>query len=371
MNTELPEHSKEEVLHPVAESLGANPVASIVLANWNQSGLLVSCLKSISRLRYKEFEVVVVDNGSVDDSIEMVRRHFPDTKVIELDNNTGFAHATNIGIRQSNSDYVVTLNNDIEVDDRWLGELIAALESEPDIGFCASKQLIMQDAQLADACGDFYTIEGIAGKIGHKQAAGNYSDRREVFGGSAGSAIYRREMLEQIGLFDEDFFITHEDTDLSFRAQLQGNKCQYVPSAIVYHQVSASLGEDSDRHIYYGHRNIEFVYWKNMPTPLLLWYLPVHLLTVGLFFMLYIRRGKARPFMRAKIDALRMLPRMLQKRRKIQRSRRVSSDEINQILVRGWLKAAVRRKLASWLAVFGFDMAETVLPEHYSSNKGY
>jgi len=214
---------------------------------------------------------------------------------------------------------------------------------------CGFKILLSQGPSIADACGDFYTVEGITGKIAHLSQASDSTERKEVFGASAGAAIYRRSMLYDIGVVDEDFFITHEDTDLSFRAQSMGYKYLYVPSAIVYHRISATLGRDSDMHSYYGQRSIEFVFFRNMPLTLLFEYLPLHLITIFPLFLVYLRRGRDRPFIKAKLDALRLLPRMIGRRRGIQRKRRVPAHEIDRILTKGWLESAIGRKVMSYL----------------------
>ena len=326
-----------------------NPAVSVIIPNWNQRSLLEACLHSLSRQEFQDFETIVVDNGSSDGSVDHVARNFPLVQVLALDSNLGFAVASNSGIRMARGKYIALLNNDTEADRLWLQELVGALDSALDVGFCASKMLLWEDPSIADACGDFYTVEGIAGKIAHLSQVSSSPERKEVFGASAGAAIYRRSMLDDIELFDEDFFITHEDTDLSFRAQLMGYKCLYVPSAIVYHRLSATLGRDSDMHNFYGQRNIEFVFFRNMPLTLLIKYLPLHLITVVLLFLVYLRRGKARPFIKAKLDALRLLPRMIERRRGIQRKRNVPAHEIDRILTKGWLMSAIRRKVNAWL----------------------
>src|SRR3990172_13075980 len=137
---------------------------------------------------------------------------------------------------------------------------------------------MFEDHTLVDACGDSYTVEGIPDKIGHLDHASNYDDSREVFGACAGAAIYRRSMLEELAGFDEAFFIVHEDSDLNFRAQLLGYRCIYVPTAVVYHHLGATIGKGSDRAVYFSQRNTEFVYLKNMPLVLLLKYWPLHVL---------------------------------------------------------------------------------------------
>ncbi len=322
-----------------------HPTVSVIVVNWNGKNLLFACLQSLQRQTFKDFEIIVVDNGSTDGSIELIQNHFPEAQVIALNTNLGFSAANNIGIQRARGRYIALLNNDTEADPRWLEELVKALDTRREISFCASKMLLHHQRDLADACGDFYSVDGIGGKIGHLQSATIYSEPREVFGACAGAAIYRRELLEELGGFDEDFFIAHEDTDLSFRAQLRGHRCLYVPTAIVYHKLSATIGAESPTYLYYGHRNAEFVYFKNMPGPLLWRSLPLHLTLDLALLLFYVRRGQAGPFLQAKLDAIKALPTILQKRRRIQQQRVVSNDYIAGLLQKSWLPQAIRKKL--------------------------
>jgi GT2 family glycosyltransferase len=328
-------------------SQGSGPTlkVSVIIVNWNGLAFLGPCLDSLRRQSMRDFEVLVIDNSSSDGSVEFVRSHYPEVRVLPQVSNLGFAAANNIGVRQVRSEFVALLNNDTEAEPDWLAENVTALESNRHIGFCASRILMYHDPRLADACGDYYTVEGAADKIGHMAAASSFDDVCEVFGACAGAAIYRRSMLEELGGFDEDFFIVHEDSDLSFRAQLMGYKCLYVPTAIVYHHVGATLRHTSDPAIYYAQRNSEFVYLKNMPLSLLARYWPLHMVMDALLFAAHARRGKTRSFIRAKFDALRQVPPMLSKRRAIQRARRASTEEIEKLLVKGWLAEKMRAKL--------------------------
>jgi len=312
--------------------------ASVVVLNWNGKPLLSACLDSLRNQSWEDFEIIVVDNGSVDGSVEFLEEHFPEVRIVRLSHNLGFCKGNNIGIKQAKGEYIVLLNNDAVVDTYWLEELVKALDEHPEVGFCASKMVLYDTPYLVDSAGDAYSIAGSARKIGHLDLAlkEKYRRPRFVFGACAGAAIYRRSMLEDIGLFDEDFFIVQEDVDLSFRAQLKGYKCLYVPTALVYHRLSATLKTYSTEYVYYGHRNLEFVYFKNMPLPLLLLTFPLHVLDVLLSFCFFCAIGKGRVFLRAKWDALKALPRVLRKRREIQRERTVSLVYLFMLLDKTW-----------------------------------
>lgn len=319
--------------------------ASVIITNFNRASILLDCLESLRGQSFGEFSTIVVDNASSDRSVQWVRDKFPEVRIIELSDNLGYAKATNIGIEASAGEYVVLLNNDTVVREDFLSELIQGLESSESVGFAASKLLVAAEPSLADGCGDFYSQEGVAGKIGHFQPAERYRDAKYVFGASGGAAAYRRSMLQEIGAFDEDFFITHEDSDLSFRAQLMGYKCTFVPSAIVHHHVGATIGRGSDMAAYYAQRNMEFVYLKNMPSSLLARYWPLHILANLMLLVAYWHRGQLGVFLRAKRDAARMARLMLNKRKEIQPRQRVSDAYIDSILEKGWLKSQIREKL--------------------------
>lgn len=329
---------------PLAD-LTSEITVSVIVLNWNGERLLSACLRSIREQTLPGIETILVDNGSTDGSLALVAAHFPEVRIIALRTNLGFSAGNNAGIRNARGRYVALLNNDAQADPRWIEELVHALEQRPEVASCASKILRQGENSIADACGDFYTSEGIPGKIGHLESADRYNESREVFGACAGAALYRRALLDQLGGFDEDFFIVHEDNDLSFRFRLHGYRCVYVPTAVVYHLLSASIGYLSDTAVYYAQRNMEFIFFKNMPTVLLLKYLPLHVVTNLLLFARYILHGQARVFLKAKLDALAMMPKMLSKRREIQGASRVPAAEIDRLLLKGYLWGKLRQGL--------------------------
>lgn len=321
-----------------------SPVSVIVL-NWNGSALLPACLDALAAQVWHDFEVLVVDNGSTDGSPELLARQYPWVKVIRLERNMGFCGGNNAGIGQARGAYIALLNNDTEVEERWLEELVGALDTNPDVGFCASKMVLQDRPGVIDSAGDAFSIAGTARKTGHRVGANTprYNERRHVFGACAGAALYRRSMLDDIGVFDEDFFIAQEDVDLSFRAQLRGYTCLYVPTAVVRHRLNATLKTWSPEYVYYGHRNLEYVYLKNMPAALLVLTFPFHLLDVLLSLGFFLVRGQGRAYLRAKRDALRALPQLLRKRKVIQRRRTVSSLRILRLLDKSWPWTKMRR----------------------------
>ncbi|MFA6552995.1 MAG: glycosyltransferase family 2 protein [Patescibacteria group bacterium] len=221
---------------------------AIVLLNYNGLQHLEKCLRSLTRQTYKGFYIIFVDNASRDGSVEYVKNNFPEVQIIVNNKNLGFSEGNNVGIRQAmeNPDvkYVAVLNNDTELKEDWLEQLVAAAEQDKKVGACASKMLYFDQRNIIDSAGDFYFSGSL--KVhprGHGQPD-KYFKTEECLSACAGAALYRREALEETRLgndyFDSDYFAYVEDTDLSLRMRLAGWKCLFVPSAVVYHKVSAT-----------------------------------------------------------------------------------------------------------------------------------
>jgi GT2 family glycosyltransferase len=244
----------------------------------------------------------------------------------------GFCAGNNAALKQAKGEYVALINNDAVPEPDWLKNLVTALDGCPRAGFAASKMLFPGNPALIDRAGDAYTWAGAGLLRGRGRHAGAYCRREWIFGACAGAAMYRTRMLDDIGWFDEDFFLLYEDVDLSFRAQLKGYRCLFVPEGIVHHMPSSTLRHDSPVSVYYGHRNLEWVYVKNLPAGLVAMTLFPHVVYVmgALFF--FTATGRGRTFLRSKKDALKGLGRMLRKRRRIQRERRVGGRTILRLM---------------------------------------
>jgi len=225
---------------------------------------LTECLHSLERQNLRDFEVIVVDNSGK----RLVRADSP-VRVIYNDQNAGFGAAINQGIRASDSPFVVTLNDDAVADPGWLAALLSAAESRRDIGMCASQVRLGQDGRL-DSAGMLLCSDGSSKQRGHLQPPSAFPRCQEVLLPSGSAALYRREMLDEIGLFDESFFLYCEDTDLGLRARWAGWECLYVPEAVVEHRYSHSAGKASALKAYYVERNRLFLALKNFPAGLLL-----------------------------------------------------------------------------------------------------
>jgi GT2 family glycosyltransferase len=303
-------------------------IVSVIIVNWNGRKFLAKCLESLLHQAYRRFSIILVDNGSNDCSIDFVIRNYPEVKTIALPKNVGFSVANNIAIKTVHTEYVALLNNDAVAHPLWLQSLVGALEAYPEAGFAASKMLFYDNPEIIDRAGDSYTRAGAGLLRGRAEPASSYNRQEWIFGACAAAALYRTRMLWDIGLFDENFFLLYEDVDLSFRAQLRGYKCLYVPEAIVYHKGSGSIIYDSPTSVYYGHRNLEWVYIKNMPAGLIIKTLFPHIIYDMAAFFFFAARGRSKDFIKAKWDALKGLNKVLKKRRQIQDNRKVGNDYI-------------------------------------------
>ena len=248
------------------------PDVSVIVVNLDRRELLTRCLESLWRQTYTDFEVVVVDNGSKDDSLAFLQTiSDPRLRVVPLAANRGFAGGCNSGIAMAEGRYIATLNNDAEADPRWLQELVDGIESDRSIGMCASKILFHGDRKRIDKAGHLIYLDGLNhGRGSGEQDRGQFDRREEVLFPDAAAAIYRREMLDVIGVFDEEFFAYGDDADLGLRGRLAGWNSWYIPTAIVYHVHSATAGEFSPLKAFLIERNRIWVAVKTFPLPLLL-----------------------------------------------------------------------------------------------------
>lgn len=307
-------------------------MVSIVIVNWNGKKVLPMCLDALSRQTWKSFHVVVVDNGSTDGSAECLSRYNRGIELVRLPSNMGFCRANNIALRRIATPYVALLNNDAYPSPQWLEALVNGLERHPEAGFAASKLLFYDAKGFIDRAGDGYTKAGVGYLRARWASYSEYSEEEMVFGASAAAALYRTEMLQHVGLFDEDFFLLHEDVDLSFRAQLMGFRCVYVPDAVAYHGVSSSIMRDSPTSVYYGQRNLEWVYLKNIPSKIMLKTVWLHIIYGIAAFAFFAVNGRMKEFIKAKWDAAKGVKRALEKRRLIQKMRKVDDHYLWSLL---------------------------------------
>lgn len=311
-------------------------LVSIIIVNYNGMKFLKRCLSSIFRQSYPKIEIILVDNGSIDGSIDYLKREFPSVKIIENKKNLGFARGNNIGINNAKGDLIATLNNDTDVVPTWIEQLVGTINSDKKVGMCASKMLFDYNQNLINSTGIYISRSGACWDRGIFEIdKGQYEKVEEVFSPCAGAALYKREMLEEIGLFEEDFYAYMEDVDLAFRGRLAGWKCLYVPKAIVYHIHSGTAGFETDFKVYYSVRNIVWNCVKNFPIGVLITSLPWMIGRNIAMVPFYTLRRHGRAALRSEIDAIKGIPKMVAKRTKC----KVDEKEIKKY-IRNWTDIA-------------------------------
>ncbi len=308
---------------------------SVIIPNWNGAEHLPTCLDSLQCQTVQNAEVIVVDNGSTDGSLALLGSRYPEARVLPLEKNRGFAGACNAGMRTARGSFVVLLNNDTQVDPQWLEEVLVAFERHPEAGMVASKMLLFDRRDTFHTAGDFYRVDGQPGNRGVWQRdEGQYDEEAYVFGACGGSAAYRRAMLEHVGLLDEAFFYSCEDIDLAWRAQLAGWRCVYTPRAVVYHKLSATGGGATAS--FYDGRNTIYLLVKDYPGDLWRRHWRTVLrrqLGIATEALRAWRGAAARARLRGQLAGLLLgIPRMLPKRRAVQRSRTVDRAYLERIL---------------------------------------
>ncbi|MCK4546055.1 MAG: glycosyltransferase family 2 protein [Candidatus Eisenbacteria sp.] len=320
--------------------------ASVIIVNWNGRDFLETCLQSLETQQFRSFEVLLVDNGSEDGSVAMVRERFPwVVSIIENEKNLGFGIANNQAIVRARGRYIVLLNNDTEADERWLGALVAAAEAAPSAGMCASKILNFDRRDVIDNTGHLIYRDGLNRGRGRLEVdVGQYDDASECLFPSGCAALYRKSMLDEIGLFDETFFAYGDDTDLGLRGRLAGWQCVFVPAARVYHRYSATTGQYSPAKAFLVERNRVWVAVKILPLSMLV-VSPVHTLArfalqaygaltgrgaAGRFTSQYSAGSLIRVLLKAYWAALIGLEHPLRERRRILGRKKVPGAEIRR-----------------------------------------
>jgi GT2 family glycosyltransferase len=312
------------------------PLLSVIIPNWNGARHLPTCLDSLRRQTYPHLEVILVDNASRDESVALVRRDYQEVVLVQLDENLGLTGAINRGVQAARGELIAPLNNDTEVAPGWAEALVSALLDHPEAGMSASKMLLFDRRDTLHSAGDAYGVDGIPVNRGVWQKdKGQFDDDEYIWGGCGGAVAYRRAMLDDIGLLDEDLFMYCEDVDLNWRAQLAGYRCVFAPLGVVYHHLSATGGGEIAS--FYTGRNTLWVLAKNYPGELLRrhWRAIVRAQLRISRDALKAWRGKAaRARLRGQLAGLLGLPRWLRKRRAIQARRKVSIEVIEGLLLK-------------------------------------
>ncbi len=309
-----------------------NLCVSVIIVNYNSGRLLARCLKCLARQTVTPQQVMVVDNASTDGSCDLIET-LDGMTLVRAETNLGFAAGNNLALARCSTPFVALLNPDAFPEPDWLESLLDAAEKYPQYAMFGSRLVSAENPRLLDGDGDYYHVSGIVWREGHMRPVKAPSAPREVFSPCAAAALYRTEAVREAGGFDPDFFCYLEDIDLGFRLRLKGYRCLQVPQSVVYHMGSAVTGgKRGDFAVYYGHRNLVWVYFKNMPSYLFWLFLPLHvfmnLISLGLAF----KRGQSRVMARAKFDAVTGIPRAWRKRTGIQGDRRVSAINLFKVM---------------------------------------
>jgi GT2 family glycosyltransferase len=312
---------------------GMPPLVSVVIPNWNGAHHLPVCIESLRQQSYPAVEILLVDNASQDDSLEILAS-YPEVHTLPQKSNLGFTGACNVGLAAAKGSIRVLLNNDTETDPGWIAAVVAAFERHPEVGVVASKMRLFNRRDTLHTAGDYVTPDGMAHNRGvWKQDAGQFDRPAYVFSACGGSAAYRASMLDEIGLLDRDFFFSFEDVDLAWRAQLAGWRCLFAPDALVYHKLKASGGGVTAS--FYDGRNRIYTLVKNYPLDMwqdhrrevvqAQWQL---IKTAGQAW----RGAAARATLRGVLAGVLGIPRMWRKRRAVQAMRRADRIYLERLM---------------------------------------
>lgn len=322
-----------------------NPMISILIVNYNGLAHLDECLDSVFKQDYPHFEVVMVDNGSKDGSVERVETAYPRVKTLRAGKNLGFADGNNFGLPHCKGDFIFFLNNDTRMEAGALGELARSIEAHPEEHVFACFLLNYYQPELADSAGDsIYRTGAVFSFRGYP--ASDFSEPRFVASACAGAAVFSREALADIGGFDGDFFLIFEDVDLSLRARHRGYRILFLPSVKIRHKSSASLGgKKSALAIYYCERNFLPLLVKDFPLSSILRMLPALIILKCVRGIKAARGGNLRAFLRGTFGALSLVPKMIGKRKGILSASRLTVPEFHSSLRKNWIaeRRAFRR----------------------------
>jgi GT2 family glycosyltransferase len=324
--------------------MSPDPLVSIVIVTWNGRQYLDACLEAVAAQAGVASETILVDNASTDGTVDYVRERFPWVRVVAMPENRGFAGGNNAGVREARGRFVALLNNDTVPNPGWLEALLRGIDESAGFALVTSRIVYMHDPGVIDSAGDGMLASGGAFKRHHGAGVDTARNSAEVFGVCGAACLMPKRVFDELGGFDEDFFASHEDVDLSYRARLLGYRCRYVADAVVRHHGSATIGRVSGFAIFHGQRNLEWLYIKNTPITLLIVTLPSHVLYMAAACLHFARMGALVPFVRGKLAALSGLPNALRKRRQVQQTRRVDAAALKPLLETRWFATKLREK---------------------------
>lgn len=320
------------------------PLLSILLVNYNGLAHLSECLSSIFEQSFQDFEVIFVDNDSHDGSVEFVRENFPRTKVIESGSNLGFAGGNNFGLPHCRGSFIFFLNNDTKLEPGSLKALAAGILSYPTTRVFACLMLRYRTPELVDNAGEIIYRNGLI--YSHSgYPASLFTETREVIAACGGAAVYAKSLLDEIGGFDEDFFLIFEDVDLSLRARHHGESIMFLPNVRLLHKGSASIGGGfSGTAVYYSTRNYLPMYVKNFPALTLIKCMPGIIFSFAVRLRQVIQHGQFRKFLSGFKDGLVMLPKAFFLRKSIVSTSRIGRAGFEALLRPGWMRERIAFK---------------------------
>lgn len=287
------------------------PLVSIIILNWNGQEFIEDCLNSVLHSTCKPVEIIVVDNGSTDNSIKIIKSYQNSVILIAHTKNLGFAAGMNSGFKAAHGKYIVTLNNDVVVEKEWLQRPVEILNSKPDVGIISCRQMVYGKNDIIDIVYSAPSVYLLPKPVGADQKYSDhpeFHEEKEVFGASGASVIYRKTLIDQFNGFDERFFAYHEESDLHTRAYNNGWKCIYVPSAVVYHMGSRSFGKLSRTFHYYHERNRWWYIAKNYSPLKIIYHLPWLLfMELRLIRVIFLKSRCPHIYIKARVDAIKGL----------------------------------------------------------------
>ncbi len=314
------------------------PKISVIIPHHQGVELIIGCLRALRNQIYRDFETVVVDNGSRDESMITVEMKFPQVKIIRLPENEGFSYAVNLGVRESQGEIIALLNNDAEADPEWIDAGIQVFADHPEVGVLASRIMDYDRRDVIQNAGIRIRRSGRPAGLGRDQEFDNrWAKTREVFGASGGAMMVRRSVWDKVGPFREDFVSYLEDVDWAFRARLMGERCLYVPNMVVYHREAATTdtegkrGVDSPERVRMIARNKLWVWWLNTPWVLLILHLPWIGGGMLLSFLHHaFRSGQLGAFLAGTFEGKWGMIPLWEERRQLQRQRKLSLKNLSR-----------------------------------------
>ncbi len=300
---------------------------SIIIPNYNGMKYIKNCMDSLYIQLFKKFEIIIVDNNSIDGSYQFILDNYTQVKLIHLKENYGFSKAVNEGIKAATGEYVVLLNNDTDAKEDWLENLLNCIEKDEKIFSCSSKMIRYNEKDKIDDAGDQYSILGWAHKSGDGDNINKYCKDRQVFSSCAGAAIYRRKVFNEIGYFDENFFAYLEDVDISYRSRIHGYKNVYCSNAEVYHIGSGTSGSRHNSFkVKLAVRNNIYLIYKNMPLLQLLINSPLLFIGWIIKLVFFVKKGYVKEYISGTLGALRTL-------KNIKKVKFISKNSLNYIKI--------------------------------------